>query len=474
MSKLLNDTQLDQLEQTVYGLLERVGMRVDSDEIVAALTKKGCTVGADGRVRFPRESAREFIEHQRSRREVTSSPKPRAPSRPAAVMPIPAFGPGPTRYYDFERKMAIPVTTEIFTQMLKFADATPEIGRVRSWFRQDAPPEIEAIENIVLGLKLTRKITAVDAMRPNQVPYLLELSEIVTGSPGDTTYLGGAQCVTPPLHLGDRSAEELVERARHGARKVYIATMAMIGVTAPVTLAGAVAVASAEVLGGLLAAYAMNPDADHNGTSAMTSLDMASGNAAMDCPETALVDVGVKELFDARLGGHVSAHVRYAPPAKVPGLQAVSENYFASMARARLLDMKAVYLGNGNLDLGGVGSPVQAMLDIEVHKAMSYLDRGLDVNEETVPFEMMCERVLSGGSFIDTDHTAEHFRELWRPELFLRRTPDAEWDGSEAAILDRCHEMAKSNLSRYEPPEWPADVVAALDDVLARAKRDLL
>lgn len=45
---------------------------------------------------------------------------------------------------------------------------------------------------------------------------------------------------------------------------------------------------------------------------------------------------------------------------------------------------------------------------------------------------------------------------------------------SEKAILDRCHEMWQENLKRYEPPAWERDKLKALDDLLARAKRELL
>ena len=186
-----------------------------------------------------------------------------------------------------------------------------------------------------------------------------------------------------------------------------------------------------------MAAFAVSPEADLNGTSAATAIDMATGNAAMNTPETALVDVGVKELFDARFGGHVTAHVRYAAAAKVPGLQAVYENFFATVASNRLLASNTTYTGNGNLDMARLGSPEQAILDIEVRNALAHLDQHVDVSEETVPFDLICEQALAGSGFLETEHTLRHCREMWTPQLFLRRITGPDWDGSEAAILAR-------------------------------------
>lgn len=478
MQQLLDKSQLEKLRQKVYKLLDRVGMKIDSEEIVSALAKKGCHAGADGRIRMPREALCELVELQKSRVVAAQASAARLakPSEPTESTPVVipcAFSPGPTAYYDFDQRAEGPVTTKVFSDIIKFADATPEIGRVHPWYRQDSPPEIEGIESLVLGLKLSKKISPLDAIFPKQVRYLAEISEIVTGRTGDSSYQGGSQCITPPLHLGQRSAEEIIERARCGVRRYFVGTMPAVGFSTPVALADAIVLASAEVMGGMLAAFAVNPEAEFTGICAATVADMATGNMAMNAPETVLVDIGVKNLFDAHFGGHVTAYVAYSPNAQVPGLQAVYENFFATVACACLVEPKPFYCGSGNLAMGRLGSPVQAMLDIEIAKSISCLNRRIDVDAGIMPFDALCECVLQGKSFIDSDHTLSNFRRIWQPKLFLRQMPDADWAGSEADILERCNGMVKANLSRYTPPEWPPEVLRGIDRVLDRARREL-
>ena len=38
--------------------------------------------------------------------------------------------------------------------------------------------------------------------------------------------------------------------------------------------------------------------------------------------------------------------------------------------------------------------------------------------------------------------------------------------------LDKCQQMWRENLKRYEPPHWPDEKIKALDQVLARAKSE--
>lgn len=481
--KLLTSDEIAVLREKVLALLGDVGLKVEHEEVRGLLMARGCTPAVDGRLRLPAGLVADFVSLQESRRdEPGATPPVTGAGGSAEVKPRPrvsavmgcAFGPGPTRYHDYASGQTLPVNMAICTEMMKFADATPEIARVAPWFRQDVPRLTSAVENLVTALKLTRKTVGLDALNPFEVRYLVEISEIVTGQAGDSSYLAGSQCMTPSLILGPRAAQEMLERRKHGVKRFYVATMTMVGASAPVDLLAATALATAEVLSGLIAAFVICPEAVLAGTAATTVADMKSGGAAMNAPESALLDAAVKELMDACFGGHVSAHVRYAPTAKVPGLQAVAENLLGMLAQSRLLDVPPTYSGNGNLDMGGIGSPVQAMLDLEMLQFAAAVDAGPNACAETMSLAELGEVVRAGGNFLAADHTVRNFRGLWSPELLLRRQPGGEWDGSERAILDRCHGLWQENLARYQPPAWDEGILHALDDVVQRARAELL
>jgi len=167
--------------------------------------------------------------------------------------------------------------------------------------------------------------------------------------------------------------------------------------------------------------------------------------------------------------------VFFSPTARRPGLQAVFENFYATSCRQRWDGRPDIpYAGMGTLYNGGLGSPTQFMLDMEIRKAQWACRDTIEVSDESLDFEEVAEVTRDRGSFLTSDHTMRHFRELWTSEFFRSDDPwgGGSWDGTEKAILDRCEEKWRSNLGAWKPPEWPEDTIRAMDGLVARAKKE--
>jgi trimethylamine:corrinoid methyltransferase-like protein len=247
--KLLTADEIAVLRDQAVSLITEVGLKVDHEAVQQLLLAAGCTLAPDGRVRFPASLVADFVALQEARRaeertaaQLEASPVAAADTRPRlSGLMGGAFSPGPTRYYDYDTGQTLPVSTALAADMMRLAEATPEIFRVAPWFRQDIASagkhrRASAVDDLVFALKLTRKTAGLDALNPAEVKYLAEISEIVTGRPGDSSYVGGSQCMTPPLNLGHRAAQEMLERRQHNVPRFYVATMAMVGASAPVDL----------------------------------------------------------------------------------------------------------------------------------------------------------------------------------------------------------------------------------------------
>jgi len=471
---LLTDDQVARLEAEALRLLEDVGLRVETDEIADILQKRGCKPLANGRLRIPRELTSEVIAVQRERlasgEEFTHLRKRFGREGPSVVIPS-AFSHGPTRYYDFETGRTVDATPEIGDDMIRLAEATPEVAGVQPFWVRGERPEVQSVERLVRALKLSRHIAPMDVMHPGEHKFMIEIGEIITGQPLQFVLPG--QCMTPPLTLCDRAGQSYVELAKLGIRETCVATMTNIGVSAPVTCWGAVVQAAAEILAGWVAVYCIWTESRLRAAVYVVSIDMATGQSTMVSPEMAWVNAATKELFNRLVDGQVAGTgTQYGPNSMEPGFQAVCENIYMAYAAARLEGKPARYLGAGQLAMGGVGCPEQLMLDIEAARAMRAVERPAPpMNDETLALDAMREVFAEGRTFLDDDHTLAHFRDLWRPQLI-------RWDGtesgSERAVLERAREMWRNNLSRYEPPGWPDDVLRALERVRQAARRELL
>ena len=491
---MLSQNQKEVLKDHVYRLLWDEGMKIESDELVAAMLKCGCRESPSGRVRIPRELIEEMADVQKGTQQqddedqqlhfhcgidwthyiVWHGQQEQIRKKLRGEFLMSAFDCGPTTYYDYRQGKSVPADTDILIEMKKFAQATDEIGYIAMFYRHGVPPQIERIESLAMSLKYTDKIAGIEAIYPEVIKYLKEASEIITDRPGDSSYLAGSECITSPLIIESRSAEDILERQRTGVSRYHVASMPTIGMAIPVTPAGAVVMTAAELVGGMVACHVVDPGSDLSARPICLVADMRNANNTASGPEVTLVDLAVKDLFDTWWGGHCWVEVFFSTYAHRPGLQAVYENFCGAWRYGMLTGKPDIpYPGMGTLGNGGTGSPTQFMLDMDIRKSQAAMSDTLSLEAEYLPFAEICETVRNDGHFLTSDHTMRHFRELWSSPLFLTEDPSGgAWAGDEKAILDRCDEMWRENLKNYEPPQWPDEKARAMDDILARAKKE--
>jgi trimethylamine:corrinoid methyltransferase-like protein len=488
---MLLESEIEVLTGKILELLAVEGMRFESAEMVSALKNKGCTESPSGRIRIPREVVDEFTEYQKKTQEqdredqelhfecgidwahsiIWHNQREEIRRKLKAELLVSAFDCGPTTYYDFPREKIVPVDTEVFTRMMRFAQATSEIGYTSTWYRQDVAPQIERIESLAMGARITDKLDGIEAIFPEVIKYLAEASTILTGRAGDSSYLAGSECVTPPMIMEARACEDMLERRRCGVHRYHIASMPAIGMNTPVSVAGSIVMGAAEILAGEVAAWCIDPESDISGRMIALVTDMRTATPTCTGPEVAMVNLGVREVFEACFGGHLWVEVFLSPAAKRPGMQAVFENFLALHNYTKWLGRTGIpYPGMGALHNGGLGSPTQFMLDLEIRKAQ-WQARRFEISEETLDFEEVRDRTEKAGNFLTSEHTLRHCRELWNSRVFLP-TESPAWNGSESCILTRCEQMWRANLEKYAPPHWSEDQLAALDALVLSAKKE--
>jgi len=253
--------------------------------------------------------------------------------------------------------------------------------------------------------------------------------------------------------------------------------MLTIGVATPLSIADTAIIGSAEILGGLAIVNSLDPDSDLSGRMICDMIDMKTANTSCTMPDCAVANLCVKDLFDNFWGGNLWVETFMGPAAKRPGLMAVFENMFGAYCRS-FIESKTdkPYPLFGVLDKGGIGSPTQAVLDIEIRKAQFYLKNKIKVNEH-MSWDELKEILLKNGQFLDNSYTLEHFRDKFESRLFLTNEPNvAGWDGSEKSILDICDNIWRENIKNNyrEPLIIDDDKQKELSKVLKKAKEELL
>jgi len=245
--------------------------------------------------------------------------------------------------------------------------------------------------------------------------------------------------------------------------------MMSAGATAPVTIAGAVALFLAENLLIAFIRRVLYGERRLHLHCSISVADMRTGVHPYGAPERPLANTMMAEMarhYRAAFSGH-GGHT----DAKVPSCEAGAQKVLTGLPI--LLAGGAMSISAGLLSTDEVFSPIQMVLDNELVGALRRFARGVEVSDQTLAVEVI-EEVGPGGQFLDHDHTARHFRsEHWLPGLFARELLEGWLAGDRRTDLDRARQVYAEMMARPDQPMGDPDVVQRLQEVIDRAARAL-
>jgi trimethylamine--corrinoid protein Co-methyltransferase len=114
-----------------------------------------------------------------------------------------------------------------------------------------------------------------------------------------------------------------------------------------------------------------------------------------------------------------------------------------------------------------------AVIDDELISLIKHVVAGCEVDDATLAFDVMQEVIPRDGVFLAEMHTVRHVRQgaLWIPELGIGRDGAADEAGHD--VVTRARARAKEILRSHQVEPLPEDVSRHLDDIMARARREL-
>ena len=131
--------------------------------------------------------------------------------------------------------------------------------------------------------------------------------------------------------------------------------------------------------------------------------------------------------------------------------------------------------------LSGVGSTANvlvggleiAVLDDEMIGQVKRIVAGCQVNETTLAYDVMREVVPRDGVFLGELHTVKQMRqgELWVPTISARG--EAKAGAGVGGVVETARARAREILQTHKVEPLPDDVSRQLDEVMARARREL-
>jgi trimethylamine--corrinoid protein Co-methyltransferase len=336
---------------------------------------------------------------------------------------------------------------------------------------QDIAVNIRHLEVTRAQLLLTDKVPFIFSRGHGQVADNFELIRIAHGISPDE--FRNKACVytiintNSPLQLDVPMADGIIDFAQAG-QVLMITPFTLAGAMAPVTIAGALTLAHAEMLAGLTLAQIVRPGAPVVYGSFTSNVDMKSGSPAFGTPEY------VKAAFGAgQLARYLELPWRCssATASNVPDEQSVYESQM-SLWGALMGGANFILHAAGWLESGLTCNYEKFILDIEMLQMFAEVFQPVGATAADLAVDAVAE-VGAGGHFFGCAHTMERYRSAFYAPLVSDWRNFGQWseDGSKTAT-QRAAEIWQATLKRYVAPTRDPAVVEALDAYVARRKEE--
>lgn len=452
--KPLTDGDIERIHTTALDVLENIGIGEPIPEILNYAVPKGCVLGDDNRLRFPRALMEDLIDIS-AKEYVLHAPDPEYDAEIKGQRVFFSTSGEAVSILDYESQSFRPTRLVDLYDAARLADHLEHIHQFGQPFIAAEYSNDIFVHDMNIGyaeLAGTRKSFALGIAEVAHIEPLIAMFDTYLGEEGGFLKrpfctFGGCPIVSP-LRFGRDNAEVLVKLAELGlVGDVAVAPQA--GATAPAALAGTLVQTFAETLACLAVVNLVRPGSPINFGMWPFISDLRTGAFSGGSGEEALVMAATAQLCN-----------HYGLITSVACGMTDSKTMDAQAGYEKAITATALALAGGNLIAaypGVVGSLIGQsfegmVIDNDMLGSVQRLVRGIEVTDETLSYEVIEETVSGTGHYLSHAQTLELMQsEYLYPDTADRRTP-GEWEETgKQDIYALAHEKVKEILSRHYP-----------------------
>ncbi len=458
---LFSCDQCEAVHNASLEILRRTGVRIDHPRALALLHQAEAVITDDTLVRFPAALVEWALQQPPSRITLCK----RGSSEVAIRMEgrEVAFGPGSAcpNYLDPATGQHRPFTEADVIACIRLVEALPELDFCMSMgLPSDLDPRAPYRDEFALVLENTAKPVVFTLGSRAENEAIVAMAAAAAGGMDalrlNPTLVGYGQLTTPLLH-GEDAVDKLIFMAEAGLPIVH-ASSPMMGGTAPMTMAAGLALGNAEMLSALVIHQLVHRGAPFIHGCGLHHMDMRTAISVYGAPEFELARAAVTEM--ARF--YSLPHFGYAGHSDSCVVDEQAASDATSSILVALLSGQHLVHDIGYIEAGLTESPEMIVLCADIIGRLRHFTGGMALDRDAFALDLIHE-IGPGGSYLTTEHTLQHFRDLWQPTLFSRqRLNDWAKRGSKR-LGDRLREKTLALMARGRAPELPANVLAEIE-----------
>jgi len=472
--KVLTEEQVDRIHEASLAILDKTGIRFDSEDARKRLVKAGALMHASRKdvVIFPRSLIEETIAKV-PRRVTYYARNPKQDVVYDGEHTYPYAGGGDPKILDLETGRPRPSTLEDVEAASRLGDALEHNHFAANLvMANDVPPELVTLKTMEAALRNSSKTISSYTTDRKTVEFMVRMCQCVVG--GEEAFrkrplLSLASSPSSPLTYAEHVCDVLIRSAELGV-PFSLVPCPIAGETGPMTLSGSIAQQNAETLGGLVLIQTVDSELATTYCGRVCIMDPRSGRDLWAVPEQVLASAAMVQI--AR---------RYKMVSDVSGMTSDIPRWDVQMGLERMMAVLVPFMAGADSISGiggaweGASSLEMMVIDNEIWNDIARLSRGIEVDSEGLAVDLV-DKVGPMGSFLAQPHTMNAIRkgEFRVSPLWDKRSSDKAVREGFKPIQEAAHEKAKRILKEHVPEALDRNVLADIDMVLREASRQLV
>ena len=458
--EILTQEQLEAIHRGTLEVLWVTGVRMEHEGALTTLEKNGCKIDhEDFRAHFPPGLVEESLRNCPSTFHIKSrDPNSSLTMGGNTVYFLPFPGQHTIDLDTWEPRTA---TRKEFYDGVTVLDALPYVHGMWSYTPyfgfEGVPPAMALLESMAGKIRRTTKFLT-EGYSKGSEQFTMQMAQAVD------TEMSVPCLLSPPLTYY-HDAIEAALRGIEAGFPIRVSEGAVYGGTAPVTIAGALVSATANLIAPIVLLQLVKPGARIFVNDFTFPQNMKTGSPGFG-------DIGIS-LHAAAFN---QIWRRYGVPtcngAAIPASKRI--DFQGGYERAMSTLLFALSGANFILLHGGISSelthhPVQAILDDDIAGMVGRFLEGITVNDETLAIDLIEEVGPIPGHFLNKPHT----RKWWKLEQFIPKAADRltypEWmNTGKKGCLDYARDRMEHILATHKPtpltPGQEEDVERILEE----------
>lgn len=460
--RIMSDSQVEAIHRATLDVLEKTGVKFESERALRLLEQNGCYVDYRERIaRIPGYLVEECIRRTPSSFMVRA----RVPENDLRIggNTLYFLSSAGARYTDVDTGEVRKATLAENDEAVLISDALNTVDFFPSYTPyfeiEEVPPVMLCPTSLASRIRFSSKVSR-GAQATDSFIFETQLSQACGQQ------LIGVCEAAPPLSYPEDAINAAFEYTSAGF-PMFIAAGSAMGGSSPVTVAGATISNNAELLACVVLIQCMKPGTGICANDFVTPMDMESGGFLFGALGVNLHQMAFNQLWSQVYKIPTVNTGSAFSNSKLIDYQSGYEKTHTAMASA--LSGANVIVLHGGVTAELAYNPLLAIINDDVANIIGRTVEGFEVNDETMAIELIEKVGPVPGTFLNKTHT----RVNWKKEYFVPAVADRlsyqEWlrQGKKSMIYlakERMEEILATHKPDPLTPEQEKDIERILED----------